>query len=393
MKIETLVTRLLFAGLALSLVFIYFSQERLFSFMTKGDNALGFERYFRIASTILVIAAAFITLFFVKKKYAFSIYFAYGILLVYLILNFLISGGDILNPTDIMNTKGFGVWLCFGLIFVSYDEYRYTLFKRFLFMAIIVIALLSCYNFFEFGAGLYRGQALSKYRVYAVNYVWVAPYVFLILKGNKKLAWLRIFALFMGLILALITQTRSFILIYFMVLIFDYFHTKKKTPYLVAFSVFMVLAVYFITNMDIISRSLDLLINRGVNDTRTGQLSLFFNQLNIIEIIPGKGFFASYKFGNTELYFLDNQWLYLLWWGGLIPVTAYFYLTAIIPFKMFITSNISYETRVECFIMLLWVLGLAGLAIYTTMNFDFFFLVISIIQGRVLYKYSLLKND
>ena len=197
----------------------------------------------------------------------------------------------------------------------------------------------------------------------------------------------------MGLILALITQTRSFILIYLIVLLFDYFHTKKKTPYLIVFTILSILAIYMVTNMDIISKSLDLLINRGVNDTRTGQLTLFFSQLNIIEIIPGKGYFASYKLGNTEFYYLDNQWLYLLWWGGLIPVLAYFYLTAIIPFKMFFTKNISYETRVECFIMLIWVLGLAGLAIYSTMTFDFFFLTICIIQGRVLYKYSCLKND
>lgn len=393
MKIESLVTRLLFAGLALSLVFTYFSQERLFSFMTKGDNTLGFERYFRIVSTILVIVAAFISLLFVKKKYTVSIYFAYGILLVYLILNFLISGGDILNPTDIMSTKGFGAWLCFGLIFISYDDYRYSLFQRFLFIAIIIIALLSLYNFIEFGAGLYRGQALSKYRVYAVNYVWVAPYVFLILKGNKKLAWFRASALFMGLTLALIIQTRSFILIYIIIILFDYFHTKKKTPYLIAFLIFSILGIYVITNTDFISRSLDLLVNRGTNDTRSGQLTLFFSQLNIIEIIPGKGFFALYGLGNNKFYYLDNQWLYLLWWGGLIPLLAYFYLTAIIPLKMFFTRNISYETRVECFIMLLWVLGLAGLAIYTTMTVDFFFLTICIIQGRVLYKYSCLKND
>lgn len=361
--------------------------------MIKGDNTLGFEKYFRIASTILIIVAVFISLFFIKKKYLTSIYFAYGILVVYLILNFLISGGDILNPTDIMNTKGFGAWLCFGLIFISHDDYRYKLFQRFLYIAIIIIALFSIYNLFEFGAGLYRGQALSKYRVYAVNYVWVAPYVFLVLKGNKQLAWLRIFALSIGLVLALITQTRSFILIYLIVLLFDFFHSKKKTPYLIVFTIFGILGIYIVTNMDIISKSLDLLINRGVNDTRTGQLTLFFSQLNIVEIIPGKGFFASYKLGNSEFYHLDNQWLFLLWWGGLIPVLAYFYLTVIIPFKMFFTENISYETRVECFIMLLWVLGLAGLAIYTTMTVDFFFLTICIIQGRVLYKYSCLKND
>ncbi len=78
---------------------------------------------------------------------------------------------------------------------------------------------------------MWRGQALSKYQVYSVNLVWLTPYAFLTLKNNPKLKWIRLLVLFMGIILALVTQTRSFLIIYFITLLFDFYHTKNKRSY------------------------------------------------------------------------------------------------------------------------------------------------------------------
>ena len=105
-------------------------------------------------------------------------------------------------------------------------------------------------------------------------------------------------------------------------------------------------------------------------------------------MITGKGQFATYQLGYQTSVAVDNQWLYLLWWGGLIPVICYFYLAAFVPIRMIFKGGLSYQTRIECFVLILWVLGLTGLAIFSTMSVEFFFFVISIILGRVLYKYS-----
>jgi hypothetical protein len=258
----------------------------------------------------------------------------------------------------------------------------------FTFLCIIVITLLTLYNFQDFGIGLWRGQALSKYRIYATNMVWLAPYVFLILKGNKKMSWLRVLALLVGLILALVTQTRSFLIIYVLTIIFDFFHTKNKTTYSVLLGIGFIGLVLLVLNSEILNNSFELLLDRGTSDTRSEQLTVFISQLDFFELITGKGQYASYGFGSKQWSAVDNQWLYILWWAGLIPVLCYLYLSLIIPLKLIIRGNLQYETKVECYVLILWSLGLFGLAIYTTITIDLFFFVICVILGRLLYKYS-----
>ena len=106
-------------------------------------------------------------------------------------------------------------------------------------------------------------------------------------------------------------------------------------------------------------------------------------------MIVGTGHNSSWDFGGRPYKYLDNQWLLFIWWAGLIPAMMYFYLTAIIPFKLFTTKNQDYETKVESFLLIIWTFGCAGLAIYTTMSINFYFFIICVIQGRLLYKYSI----
>ncbi|WP_431160405.1 hypothetical protein [Flagellimonas beolgyonensis] len=387
-QVERIVSILLFMGLFFNLFFVYFAQERLYNYLTFGNNSLGPERFLRIFSVVAVFLTVFISIFLARSKYHFSVFFAYLLLLAYISLNFMVSGGDITNMTEFMDKKGIGTWVCLGLLFVSYNDNRYAFFKKFLLIATLFISILTIYSFIDFGVGLWRGQALAKYRVYAVNMIWIVPYLFLTLKTIKKLQWLRVFILVMGVILALVIQTRSFLIIYFITLIFDFYHSKDKTNYFVLLGLGIVGITFLIINTDMLSTSLELLMNRGTDDTRTEQIQVFLSQLNFWEIITGGGLNVSYMAGYEEVFAIDNQWLYLLWWGGLIPVLCYFYLTGILPIKMVLRKNLSYETKVECFVLILWLLALLGLAIYTTMTIDLFFFIVTIILGRVLYKLS-----
>ncbi|TDQ31171.1 hypothetical protein CLV82_1873 [Zeaxanthinibacter enoshimensis] len=341
-----------------------------------------------MASVILIFATAIIAIFLGRSKYKFSVYFAYFAILITVILNFIVSGGDFLDMTHVMDSKGIGTWITLALIFVSYNSSRFKLLEVFLLIAIFYISLLTIYNFIDFGVGGWRGQALNKYRVYATTMVWIVPYYYLITKPNPKLKWLRVYALFFGLILALITQTRSFLIIYFLTIMFDFFNTKNRLSYSIFLFAGGIAFLLIVLNTEIFSNSLELLINRGTHDTRSEQLGVFLSQLNPIKLITGSGFFASYRYGYQQWTAVDNQWLLLLWWAGIIPVIAYFYLTAVIPLKMALFYRLDYETKVECFILILWVLGLTGLAIFTTMTIDLFFFIICILLGRVLYKFS-----
>ncbi|MEP0212627.1 MAG: hypothetical protein ABJD66_05400, partial [Cellulophaga sp.] len=284
--------------------------------------------------------------------------------------------------------KGIGTWICLGVIFVSYSDKRYENFKKFIFLAAIYISILTLYNFVDFGIGGWRSQALSKYRVYGVNYIWIAPYAFLILKNYKKLKWLRVYILIIGIVLSLVIQTRSFLIIYFVTVMFDFFNTKKKGGYLVLLGIGSLILTYLVINTEILSASFDLLMNRGTHDSRTEQLKVFISQLDFSHLVTGSGVFASYSLGAEAWTSVDNQWLYLIWWGGLIPFLCYAFLSGGIPIYMLFRGGLSYETKVECFVLVIWFLGLSGLAIFSTMSVDLFFIIMSIILGRVLYKFS-----
>lgn len=389
-RIERTISIFLFSGLFLNLFYIYFAQERLYSAVITGSYALGSEKFLRILSVICIFFSVILAIFTAKKKYKTSIYFTYLLLIFSITINYFVSGASLINMTHFMDKKGIGTWICLGIIFVSYNSKRYDFFKKFIILSAVYISILTIYNLIDFGIGGWRGQALSKYRVYAVNYVWIAPYAFLILQKYTKLKWLRVYILLMGIILALVIQTRSFLIIYFVTVLFDFFNTQKKGGYLILLGVFGLVLTYLVINTEILSTSLELLMNRGDKDTRTEQLVIFISQLDFFQLITGSGTFATYSLGSLRDYgAVDNQWLFLIWWGGLIPVLCYAYLCGIIPAIMIFKGNLSYETKVECFVLILWFLALLGLAIFTTMSVDFFFFTISIILGRVLFKYSI----
>ena len=384
-----LVTYLFLIGLGLSLIFVFFAQERLFNQITTGTITLGNEKYFRSFGVVFLFSGILINLFDAKNKYLPRFLVAYLCIVGYISLNYLFTGPGVDSLTGLMDTKGIGPWIAFGLIFMGYDDKRYALFKKFLFLSIGVLAFYVLLNLFEFGIGAYRGQALSKYRIYATNLVWITPFIFLVLKNKPKLRWLRIFAISIGIISALITLTRSFLLIYILVLLFDFAFSKKKIYYVIGGSFLAILFIYSLINVDWFSTSFDLLVQRGINDTRTNQLFQFLGQVNFFDLIVGTGYESSWNFAGQQYGHLDNQWLLLLWWAGLVPALGYFYLTFIIPIKLFLRKGQDHETRVEAFVLVLWALACAGLSIYTTMAVDFYFFIVCVIQGRLLYKYTI----
>lgn len=369
---------------------MYFAQERVYNRINFDYEVLtlSIENHIRSFSVVCIFITVILNLFDAKKKYLTKFFIAYFLILGFITINYLFTGPGIGDITGLMSTKGIGPWLSLGLIFVSFDDDRYNIFKNFLIISIAVITIYVFYNLIDYGIGLYRGQALAKYRVFATNLVWVSSFVFLILKNNKKLMPIRVFSIFIGISTALITITRSFLLIYFLVLIFDFFYTRKKTYYTIGGVIVGIIFIYVIFNTESLSTSFNLLQERGVNDTRSDQLAAFISQMDFFETVVGKGYEAMWLFRGQLYPFIDNQWLYLIWWAGLIPAMMYFYLTAVIPTKMFIKKGQDYETKVESFILILWTLACTGLAIYTTMSVDFFFFIICVIQGRLLYKYS-----
>src|SRR5690606_33285722 len=137
---------------------------------------------------------------------------------------------------------------------------------------------------------------------YAVNAMWTFPYVFLSLKNHKTLSKYRFILLLIGIYLALIIQTRSFLLLYGLVIIFDFYYSQKKPIYIIAIIILTFLFMALLFSSDYLSSSFNQLENRGLDDSRTNQLEQFLQQLNPIELVVGKGPFASWHYSNGVEY-------------------------------------------------------------------------------------------
>ena len=78
---------------------------------------------------------------------------------------------------------------------------------------------------------------------------------------------------------------------------------------------------YLIINTDSLYTSFELLLQRGVVETRSSQIIQFLSQLNLFELIVGKGYYASYIFNGYSFQAIDNQSLFLILLTGCFSIT------------------------------------------------------------------------
>ena len=66
------------------------------------------------------------------------------------------------------------------------------------------------------------------------------------------------------------------------------------------------------------------LFNRGFEDTRSGQYVIFFAQHSWRDLIFGLGINASYSYlGNKNYTYFDNQFMFVMFHYGILPVVAW----------------------------------------------------------------------
>ena len=102
---------------------------------------------------------------------------------------------------------------------------------------------------------------------------------------------------------------------------------------------------------------------RIFDDTRSGQYETFFAQVNPTALIAGEGATAGYQYGNNANYlFFDNQFIYLSFHFGLIPVIC---LAWTLFRTIFVKRDAAGErNRDQLFCALLYVLALCGLSTF-----------------------------
>lgn len=197
--------------------------------------------------------------------------------------------------------------------------------------------------------------------------LWVAAWFILIPKYNtfkyKYLTWVPLIIYFIA---SILMQGRTRFIWISIILIFYLYVTKKrgkeltKKIYFIFLVIILMLSVlssgfFYETGLgQKISITTIQFQDRLYEDTRSQQYTDFFQQIQISDLIFGKGAKASWSWGlNERRYGLDNGYLGLLFRGG-IPLLVTYFLFHFLPAIRYLKSNNYGYESVCAFLVILW---------------------------------------
>ena len=122
----------------------------------------------------------------------------------------------------------------------------------------------------------------------------------------------------------------------------------------------------------------DTLLARVTEDTRTQQIIQFLQQVDVSNLIVGGGYSASYSWLDNDYGAIDNQILLIMFRYGII-ITILYMIIFMIPFFGTVRSH---KANYLNGINLMWLLSMAGLSIYCTINIDIAQMVVLIVAGH-----------
>ncbi len=118
-------------------------------------------------------------------------------------------------------------------------------------------------------------------------------------------------------------------------------------------------------------------------DSRSHQYEVFFQQVDIPQLIMGQGINATYSFTglNTTYRYFDNQFILELFRYGIIPITLYTIL--LIRPIIFSLVRLDWNLLRCCFVLGSWILAMAGLSVYFALNINIYCIAMHIVVGRL----------
>jgi hypothetical protein len=217
--------------------------------------------------------------------------------------------------------------------------------------------------------------------------------VFLLLEpGNSSRGSspVRLLPLAVCLLLALFTQSRGWTLLCILTMGSRLFGTTgstnsgstKRTPSWWQLAWFMILIAaggWFLEER--LSPALSGLKERLTEDSRSGEYVIFFSQIKIEDLILGKGPQASYDREEEKSQFLDNQFLWILFIGGLPALLCYSSLVLWPGVRPFLLRQAS-RNRGLGIILILWGLAMVGASTYFNIGTSVENFLIILVAGK-----------
>lgn len=121
--------------------------------------------------------------------------------------------------------------------------------------------------------------------------------------------------------------------------------------------------VYFVLTR-FFGNAMGAMIGRINQDTRSSQLTQFFEEVPIYNLLIGQGMNVTYTLNGNQYAYIDNQIILILFRYGLISTTAYLYPML----KILMHSVFSFKRQEEGngigMVVFMWIAALCGISIY-----------------------------
>ena len=273
------------------------------------------------------------------------------------------------------------------LVFVGYNERAWEITKKLVFISSIAYTFMSIFEIIRFiiNFGLETRLMLSG-ALYGIIVVIFFMYFTLLFNDGllKKYKLLISIQIFLIISVTLVLQSRSWVVHSLLLMVIFIFklstHYKNKTVYylivsLVGIVVLTLASSYLIT----ISGGL---LDRMTDDSRTGQLEMFFSQVSFKDLMLGGGMRAGYScFGDSNYQFIDNLVIQTMFKYGIIPTVAY--LTMIFVPLIYGFKHKESEARKGIFFFVPWILIMLGFAIFVSYSNNIYNYLIYFVIGRL----------
>ncbi len=270
---------------------------------------------------------------------------------------------------------------------LGYDLKIWMALKKFLPLLCIILifafyyAVLSFWK--QYGIQTPMNASYKGIFSYLITTVWLTVFIYINNKEKRRFIYGILFFTVMG---AFIVQSRAWILQTLMLLFSIFLLSGRKNRFFkiilgILFGIIIVIVISYI-----FPSITEKLINRGFEDTRSGQYAVFFSQYSWKSLIVGAGLNATYKYLGNDFYpYFDNQFMFMMFHYGVLPViywlTVYFFLFK----KKKIRDDITVASKfVGSFVLLAYL----GVSTYYQIELGYSSVLIMILFGN-----SIARND
>jgi hypothetical protein len=190
--------------------------------------------------------------------------------------------------------------------------------------------------------------------------------------------------------LAVFTRTRSWLLIsvaLVFMLIINNSRSKitKNTPVLnkliKSYIIFVLLIVCFFIFNDPLAKGFEGLVERGLEDTRSGQYTELFSQVSFAEFVVGRGPNGTWVFQGRDYQFFDNSYVWMMFIGGL-PILVSYLLLIIRPGVKAFLRGAKAQDGAASILVCLWGIVCLGIGTYALPSITPYCFVIYLMTGR-----------